>query len=44
MENLCRDRYPKDISEGRWGDREWRSYTVISQKRREERKRVRAEI
>ena len=33
MENLRRDRYLKDISEDRWGDREQRSYIVISRKR-----------
>ena len=33
MENLLRERYLKDISEDRWGDREQRSYIVICQKR-----------
>ena len=33
MENLHRDRYQKDISEDRWGDREQRSYIGISQER-----------
>ena len=33
MENLRRDRYLKDISEDRWGDREHRSYIGISLKR-----------
>ena len=32
-ENLHRDSYQKDISEDRWGDREQRSYIVISGKR-----------
>ena len=31
--NLLRDKYQKGISEDRWGDREWRSYTGMSQKR-----------
>ena len=33
MENLRRDKYLKDISEGRWGNREQRSYIVICRKR-----------
>ena len=37
-------RSEQQVSEDRRGDREWRPYTVISQKRREERKRARAEI
>ena len=28
-ENLHRDSYQKDISEDRWGDREWRTYIRI---------------
>ena len=32
-ENLHRDKYQKDISEDRWGDREHRSYIGISRKR-----------
>ena len=39
MENLHRDRYQKDISEDRWGDREQRSYIGISQERERERGR-----
>ena len=34
MENIQRDRYQKDISEDRWGDRVWRSYIGMSQKRK----------
>ena len=44
MENLHRDRYQKDISEDRQGDREWKFYKGISQKReqgREEKSRSR---
>ena len=44
MENLHRGRYQKDISEDRQGDREWKSYKGISQKReqgREEKSRSR---
>ena len=33
MENLRRDRYLKEISEDRWGDRKQRSYIVICRKR-----------
>ena len=33
MENLRRDRYLKDISEDRWGVREQRSYSDLSEKR-----------
>ena len=34
MENLHRDRYQKDVSEDRWGDRERRSYIGISERTR----------
>ena len=44
MKNLHRDRYQKDMSEDRWGDREQKSYIGISPKRGEERKRARAEV
>ena len=37
MENLHRDRCQKNISEDRWGDREWRSY--ISEERQGDRGR-----
>ena len=37
--NLHRDTYQKDISEGRRGNRKWRSYIGISPKRGEESKR-----
>ena len=40
-ENLHRDRYQKDISEERRGDREWRSYIGISPKRERGRKEKR---
>ena len=32
VENLHRDKYQKDISEDRWGDREWRTYIGIPSK------------
>ena len=32
-ENLCTDKYQKDISEDRWGDKDWRTYIGISGKR-----------
>ena len=32
-ENLHRDKYQKDISEDRWGDREQRTYKGLSRKR-----------
>ena len=37
-EHLHRDRHQKDISNERWGDREWRSYIGISPKRERGRK------
>ena len=36
---LHRDRYQKDISEGRWGDRELRSYIGMPRKREREEER-----
>ena len=39
-ENLHRDKYQKDISEDRWGDRERISYIGISRKREREGKRT----
>ena len=54
MENLLRDfskerdrgeeRSEQQVSEDRWGDREWTTDIGMSQKRGEERKMERAEI
>ena len=44
MENLHWDRYQKDISDNRWGDRAEILHRNLSKEREEDRKRGKAEI